>query len=84
MIWMLGNDLMAQCSQCKAAASSADDEGNLFFGQDLNFGVLYLLALPVFLPILVGGIWYYKVRKGRKQEELQTALDHRSVNNYLD
>ncbi|MEM9985625.1 MAG: hypothetical protein AAF804_11090, partial [Bacteroidota bacterium] len=76
--------LMAQCSQCKAAASSSDGEGNLFFGKDLNTGVLYLLALPLILPFIVGGIWYYKVRMRRKQMELEASLGAGKIEQYLD
>lgn len=83
LVWLSGADLLAQCSQCKAAAGSTDDGGNLFFGQNINTGVLYLLALPMFLPFIVGGIWYYKVYTRRKQEQLQASLGDRSVDHYL-
>ena len=64
VFWMTGADLMAQCSQCKAAAAAKDENGNLI-ATSINTGVLYLLALPVFLPVIVGGVWWYlsRVRK---------------------
>lgn len=65
--WLSGVALMAQCSQCKAAAGTTDENGNLAFGSTLNTGILYLLALPVFLPIIVGVVWWY-LRKQRAQE----------------
>lgn len=60
--------LMGQCSQCKAAASSRDEAGNLIIGESINFGVLYLLAFPIVLSLTVGGIWWWKSR--------QFALSH--------
>ncbi len=64
----LCSDVAAQCSQCKAAAAATDENGNLI-ATSLNSGVLYLLALPVFLPLLVGGIWWYLSRKRRMELE---------------
>ncbi len=52
-------DLIAQCPMCKAAA-----EQNLANGgtaaKGLNKGILYLLATPYMLAIVIGGLWWYK------------------------
>jgi len=79
----MGQETMAQCSQCKAAASSTDENGSYLFGQDINTGVLYLLALPVVLPFVVGGLWYYRVRTQRQRQALEQDLSRRSLNSYL-
>jgi len=71
--WMMGADLIAQCTQCKAAAAATDENGELIFGGGINTGVLYLLALPILLPFIVGGIWYWKRRQFQKQEAEQVA-----------
>lgn len=68
LIWGTGYEAMGQCAQCKAAAASRDENGNLTVGGSLNTGVLYLLALPVFLPLIVGGIFWYLARQKRLQE----------------
>lgn len=68
LLWLSGQHALAQCSQCKAAAASKGEEGQLLFGNEINTGVLYLLALPVFLPLIVGGIWYYQARKRRRTQ----------------
>ena len=69
-IFALGmvHELAAQCSQCKAAAAATDENGNLI-ATSINTGVLYLLALPVFLPLVVGGVWWYLSRKRRMELE---------------
>ena len=55
--------LFAQCSQCKAAAASKDEAGNLIIGAGINTGVLYLLALPFVMIATVGGIWWWRSRQ---------------------
>lgn len=64
-LWLQGG--MAQCSQCKAAASSEGAEGEVAIFNSINAGILYLLALPVFLPLIVGAIWWWKMRRGKEQ-----------------
>lgn len=65
-IWRL-NQGLAQCSQCKAAAASEGAEGEVAIFSSINIGILYLLVLPVGLPIIVGLVWWWKMRKGEKQ-----------------
>jgi hypothetical protein len=71
MLWLSGQTALAQCSQCKAAAGSTGEDGELLFGNRINSGVLYLLAMPVLLPFIVGGIWYYQSRKRRRAQGLE-------------
>ncbi|MEL7531303.1 MAG: hypothetical protein AAFN10_08355 [Bacteroidota bacterium] len=52
--------LYAQCTQCKSAAAATDEAGNLYVGEGLNFGILYLLFLPFLLIAVVGGFWLYR------------------------
>ncbi|MEM6346340.1 MAG: hypothetical protein AAF927_20800 [Bacteroidota bacterium] len=54
------HSLYAQCTQCKSAAAAKDEAGNMYVGEGLNFGILYLLALPFLLIALVGGFWLYR------------------------
>ncbi|TAE49710.1 MAG: hypothetical protein EAZ89_13775 [Bacteroidetes bacterium] len=61
----------AQCSQCKAAAGTESSDGNLSVGATLNAGVLYLLALPVFLPLIVGGLLWWKHRQNQREAAAQ-------------
>lgn len=57
----------AQCSQCKQAASATDANGNLVVGGGLNFGILYLLALPFVFAAVIGGIFVWKSRQAKLQ-----------------
>ena len=59
--------ILAQCTQCKAAAASRDEAGNLIVGGSINTGVLYLLAMPFVLIFFVGGVWWWKSRQLAKQ-----------------
>lgn len=36
----------AQCAMCKKVASDAGVDGDTSVGEQLNFGILYLLAIP--------------------------------------
>lgn len=65
-IYLQGNAIMAQCSQCKAAADQSRDSSYSF--ESINSAVLYLLAMPVLFPFIIGGIWYVKKRQKQKAE----------------
>lgn len=64
LLWMSGTQLIAQCSQCKAAAASGEAGEVTIFG-GINVGVLYLLALPILLPLIIGGIWWWRHRQAQ-------------------
>lgn len=55
----------AQCSQCKAAAASTGENGELIVGGSINTGVLYLLSLPLLLILITGTSWYLIARQKR-------------------
>ncbi len=67
MMWLNGAALMAQCSTCKSAAATRDSDGDFLFG-GINTGILYLLALPIFLPMIFGVVWYVVSRAKPKEE----------------
>lgn len=54
---MIMPDLIAQCPMCKMAASSNLSNGGTA-GAGLNFGILYILALPYLLVSVIGYIWW--------------------------
>jgi len=64
--------LLAQCTQCKSAAAAKDEAGNFYVGEGLNFGILYLLALPFVLIAVVGGFWLYRNHQLKQNELLET------------
>ena len=63
LLWWQMGQLAAQCSQCKAAAASEGVEGEVAIFNSINAGVLYLLALPIVLPMIVGAIWWWRSRQ---------------------
>lgn len=54
----------AQCPMCRMSAESNLKNGGTM-GNSLNFGILYLLALPYSLAMVLGYLWY----KNRKNNE---------------
>lgn len=64
-----GAEVFAQCSQCKQAAAATDENGNLVVGTGLNFGILYLLAMPFVFAAVIGGVWFYKTRQAKLAQQ---------------
>lgn len=52
----------AQCAMCSINAEQGVKNGNTV-SAGLNTGVLYLLAVPYLMAMIVGVIWYKKYRK---------------------
>lgn len=52
----------AQCAMCSINAEQGVKNGNTV-SAGLNTGVLYLLAVPYLMAIVVGVVWYKKYRK---------------------
>lgn len=62
IIFVVSSD--AQCPMCRMSAESNLKNGGTM-GTSLNFGILYLLALPYSLAMVLGYLWY----KNRKTNE---------------
>ena len=65
------NMLYAQCPMCKASIE-ASSGGQSALAEGLNNGILYMLALPYLMIMVVGFLWY---RKSKKKEIAAAALD---------
>lgn len=65
-------DAWAQCPMCKAGVESNARESDNPIGATLNNGILLLLSLPFLGVLVIGGIWYFKMR--RKQRDEAEAL----------
>lgn len=61
---------LAQCPACKTALESNREDGTSNIGNGINDGILYLLAMPYLLFVVVGFVLYrnYKKRKAGKLE----------------
>lgn len=61
------SDAQAQCAMCSLTADSSVKNGNTQ-GDNLNKGILFLLAMPYAAAGLVGYLWYRKYRKKQEAE----------------
>lgn len=59
------------CSQCKLVAEQSTELDEASFGSNINYGILYLMAVPYVLLILIPLLVYRKkvfaLLKGRKK-----------------
>lgn len=57
----------AQCAMCRATLEGNVSDGTFLLTSDnLNSGILYLLASPYALILAVALIWYYNARKNAR------------------
>ncbi|MFB5945652.1 hypothetical protein [Albibacterium profundi] len=61
------SEAQAQCAMCSLTADSSVKNGNTQ-GDNLNKGILFLLAMPYTAVALVGFLWYRKYRKKQEAE----------------
>lgn len=62
-LFLIADFSFGQCPMCRSAVESGlMEEGNKI-GIGLNDGILYLLATPYLVVLIVGGLWYRKYRK---------------------
>jgi len=61
-ILLFAANAQAQCAMCSINAEQGVKNGNTV-SAGLNTGVLYLLAIPYLMAIVIGVIWYKKYRK---------------------
>jgi hypothetical protein len=65
LLVLSGVDAQAQCAMCRSSVESNHAEHNRLsrFGNGLNKGILYLMAIPYILGGTVGFLWYRSTRK---------------------
>ncbi len=61
------SDLSAQCAMCKASAEDGAQNGNMQ-SATLNYGIMYLLAMPYVALSVIGYLWYRNYKR-RKEED---------------
>lgn len=60
-------ETIAQCPMCKASVESNLEAGNSnAVGLGLNTGILYLMAVPYIMVMVIGLLWY----RARKKQQL--------------
>jgi hypothetical protein len=65
LLVLSGVDAQAQCAMCRSSVESNHADHNRLsrFGNGLNKGILYLMAIPYILGGTVGFLWYRSTRK---------------------
>ena len=53
----------AQCAMCRAQLENNVSNGDVGIAAGINFGILYLLAMPYLIVIVLGYFWYKSSRK---------------------
>lgn len=53
----------AQCAMCRGTVESTVSNGRSVVASDLNFGIIYLLAIPYLMVGVVAFVWYRNSRK---------------------
>ena len=59
----------AQCPMCRMSAESNLGNGGTD-GRGLNTGILYMLATPYLLVVVIGYLWWRNRRKEDEEEEM--------------
>lgn len=67
--------IYAQCAMCGTVAEASTKNGQTE-GNDLNSGIMYLLAAPYLAIVAVGILWYKKYRK----KDVQLDMRNEKIN----
>lgn len=52
----------AQCAMCRSALENNFSNGDPGIAAGINTGILYLLALPYLIAVVIGYLWYKSTR----------------------
>lgn len=58
---------LAQCAMCRATVENNVSYGETSVGAGLNTGILYLLAMPYLIFLIIAFLWYKKSRQNAKK-----------------
>jgi hypothetical protein len=53
----------AQCAMCRAQLENNVSNGETGIAAGINIGILYLLAMPYLIAIVLGYLWYKSSKK---------------------
>ena len=59
--------VMAQCAMCRTQLENNVSAGNPGIAAGINFGILYLLAMPYLAVLLLGYFWYRSSKNNRHE-----------------
>ncbi|HYG02465.1 MAG TPA: hypothetical protein VD927_08460 [Chryseosolibacter sp.] len=63
----------AQCAMCRSTLENNYSNGNPGIASGINFGILYLLAMPYLAIMILAYLWYKHSRNGKKEFTERTA-----------
>ena len=55
-------DSLAQCAMCRSTLENNFSNGDPGLAAGINTGILYLLALPYLVVMIIGYLWYKSTR----------------------
>lgn len=64
----------AQCAMCRATLENNVSNGEPGIGASINFGILYLFAMPYLLIMVIGYKWYKKSKENESKKRFQSGL----------
>ncbi len=67
-------NLYAQCAMCKETVANSTAENGQDYGAGLNSGILWLMAFPYILFIIIGSLVFYAYKKRKKKTELEQII----------
>ncbi len=71
VLFVIANDVLAQCPMCKAALESGRKGGETQVGNTINYGIIYLFVLPYSILMVFAVIFYRKNKQRKKQQALR-------------
>ena len=60
-------DAFAQCAMCRSTLENNFSNGDPGIAAGINTGILYLLALPYLIAMVIGYLWYKSTKNGEKK-----------------
>lgn len=62
---LLSIESIAQCAMCKATLENQEEGSTI--GGGINEGILFLMPIPYILIAIIGGVFYYRYKKRKKE-----------------
>ena len=70
------SDLFAQCAMCRATLENNVSNGNIGIAEKINYGILYLFAMPYLAVMVIGYLWYKKSKANEQIESNYMGMRH--------
>ena len=71
IIGFFSTDGVAQCAMCRASLENNVANGEIAMAARLNFGILYLFAMPYLIVSTLGYLWYRQSKKNKQKRIIE-------------